>query len=242
MTHYGIIGAGSHSKNIIEDGLKDIFATGEDHTLLMACRPKASDSEKVVYNWVLDNNIPFVAVVMEGTAPKVLLETADYVSHMSGTLELIKELAANNGTLLVIWDEENSPKMEELVFTAEDLGVRVLELSNGLAPFITEDTPVEVVQERTSQEVEIAPLTPDELNDMSIGLLKKAAFAQGIADAGGMSKDQLVNVLSDTPEVASDAHAVNTNAGAHMAMIVWYQDGIMQAMPMPLERLKPLLG
>lgn len=244
MTHYGVIGSGEHSANMIQDGLKEIY--DEDTKMYVYCRVGASPSERVVYDWLLDNEKNFTAVT-NGKAPSILIETAEYILEGGHRPEdtIIKELAANNGRLLVLWDDNNSKRMEDLIFKASDMGVEVLELSNGLAPIITEqkeEPSKEVEKFVEATEVDIDPLTETELNDMSVGLLKKAAFAQGIADAGGMSKEQLVKVLADAPEVSSDTHVANTNAGAHMAIIVWYQDGIMQAMPVPLEQVKPLLG
>lgn len=243
---YGIIGGGKHPENVIEDGLKDLYSAEQDNTLYLCTRTGATDSEKRVYAWVLDNHIPFNAVVKGSSAPRSLLESADYISTVEhAEAYIIREVAARLGTLLVLWDDERSDELSALLCDASELGVKILELSNGLVPILVDEpTATETVNVDTPkvEEVEIEPLTTDDLNDMNIAMLKKAAFAQGISDAGGMSKEQLVNAISGGPEVASDAHAINTNAGVHVAMIVWYQDGIMQAMPMPLERLKPLLG
>ncbi len=249
MTHYGIVGGGKHAASIIEDGIKDIFTQDLDHTLYLNCRKGASESEKIAYSYVLDNEIPFIAVTSDSSAPKVLVETADYIVDGGSSAEqaIIKELAANNGTLLVMWDDERSEEMMYLVVTAIDLGVTVLELSNGLVPILLED-PVE--QEPTitetpapKAEVELEPLTRDELSDMSIGLLKKAAFAQGIADAGGMSKEALMNALMESdecelPVVASDNHEVQEP----QAMVVYMENGQYMTVQVPLKEIKKLLS
>jgi hypothetical protein len=134
--------------------------------------------------------------------------------------------------------------MNQLVVKATDLGVNVLELSNGLAPFVVDDESKEetVITETPTPkaEVELEPLTRDELGDMSVGLLKKAAFAQGIADAGGMSKQELVNVLveDETPVVASDTHVVREP----QAMVIYMEDGAFMTLQVPLKDIKNLLS
>jgi len=245
MTHYGIVGGGKHPQNIIEDGLKDIYHDNADNTLYLNCRKGATDSEKRVYTYVIDNSIPFLAVSQEGSAPKVLVETADYIVDGGASAEhtIIKELAANNGTLLILWDEDNEAQMNQMVIQATDLGVNVLELSNGLAPFVVDEAEQkETITETpvSKTEIELEPLTRDELGDMSVGLLKKAAFAQGIADAGGMSKQELVNVLveDETPVIASDTHTVREP----QAMVVYMEDGVFMTVQVPLKDIKNLLS
>lgn len=236
MAHYGIVGGGKHPQNIIEDGLKDIYHDNADHTLYLNCRKGATDSEKRVYTYVIDNNIPFLAVSQDGAAPKVLVETADYIVDGGASAEhtIIKELAANGGTLLILWDEENEARMNQMVIQATDLGVNVLELSNGLTPFVFDEAEKEEPITETpvpKAEVELEPLTRDELGDMSIGLLKKAAFAQGIADAGGMSKQELVNVLveDELPVVSAEivANEIVEPLNVTDGQLTWIENGVL---------------
>ena len=246
MTHYGIVGGGKHPQNIIEDGLKDIYYDDADHTLYMYCRKGATDSEKRVYNHILDSNIPFIAVTQEGSAPKVLVETADYIVEggVSAEHTIIKELAANSGVLLILWDDENEEHMNRMITKATDLGVEVRELSNGLTPFVIEEgaeAPATITETPTPKaEVELEPLGREELGDMSIGLLKKAAFAQGIAEAGGMSKQELVDVLveDELPVIAADMH-VTTEP---QAVVVYWEDGAYRTVHVPLKDIKKLLS
>ena len=236
MTHYGIVGGGEHPENIIEDCLKDIYSNDADHILYLNCRKGASESEKRVYTYVLDNNIPFLAVSQDGSAPKVLVETADYIvdGGDSADVTIIKELAANAGTLLILWDDVDERRMNRLVVAATDLGVNVLELSNGLTPFVVDTEVVEPTITETptpKAEVELEPLTRDELGDMTIGLLKKAAFAQGIADASGMSKQELVDVLvEDEPIVSADVHESQEIGNG---FFTWLQHGEVHTHPLP---------
>lgn len=246
MTHYGIVGGGKHPQNIIEDGLKDIYYDDVDHTLYMYCRKGATDSEKRVYNHILDSNIPFIAVTQEGSAPKVLVETADYIVEggVSAEHTIIKELAANSGVLLILWDEENEEHMNRMITKATDLGVEVRELSNGLTPFVIEEgaeAPATITETPTPKaEVELEPLGREELGDMSIGLLKKAAFAQGIAEAAGMSKQELVDVLveDELPVIAADTHVLTEP----QAVVVYWEDGAYRTVHVPLQDIKKLLS
>lgn len=258
MTHYGIVGSGEHSANMLQDGLKEIY--NDDTTLYVYCRTNASPSEKAVYDWLLDHDKNFTAVT-SGKSPSVLIETAEYIldGGVAPEMSIIKELAANNGTLLVIWDDTDETRMMDLVFKATGMGLRVLELSNGLAPIMTEDAPepskeVEHVVEST--EVDIDPLTEDELSDMNISLLKKAAFAQGIADANALSKSELVDKLLGIQEptvTTSNTHSstikfsIKQPAPTHTsppdyAVIVWHENGMMQFAQVPLSEVKTLLG
>lgn len=170
MTHYGIVGGGNHAENVIEDGLKDIYFNDADNTLYLYCRTGASESEKRVYGWVLDNHIPFIAVVGE-KAPSVLLEAADYITHSEDCAQtIIKELAANSGVLLVLWDDAHGEYLSHLVAMADDLGVECKELSNGLTPFYVSDSlekaipASEALQELpvVVQDVEVDPFEGDD--------------------------------------------------------------------------------
>jgi hypothetical protein len=128
------------------------------------------------------------------------------------------------------------------VVAATDLGVNVLELSNGLTPFVVDNEVEEPTITETptpKAEVELEPLTRDELGDMTIGLLKKAAFAQGIADASGMSKQELVDVLvEDEPIVSADVHVPATP----LAMVIWHDNGILHNASIPLSKVQDLLS
>lgn len=248
MTHYGIVGGGKHPASIIEDGIKDIFWGEPDHTLYLHCRKGATESEKVVYNYVLDNQIPFTAVASEGAAPKVLVETADHLMvSVIPESAIIKELAAVNGTLLIMWDEEQNDEMSKLVTVATDLGVTVLELSNGLTPILLEEQGSEsehITETVVAKEVELEPLTTEELSQMSRGLLEKAAFAQGISDAKRMNKEELVDTLAgyDKFIASSDLHVPSVGAISEFAVITWYENGIMQVAQVPTEKAAQLLG
>lgn len=256
MTHYGIVGGGNHPVNIIEDGLKDIYHDDPENTLYLHCRAGASDSEKRVYGWVLDNGIPFVAIT-NGEAPKVLVEAADYINH-SGDPEMaiIRELAANKGTLLILWDDSDQEHMYNLVLAANTLGVESKELSNGLTPFYVEEdstTEVSTAEGIKVEEVEIDPISKEDLEDLPLSTLRKAATAQGIEQAKKLDHDELVEALADyhdevIPNVSlngatipvGNSFDVPTKDASHTAMIVWYENGEMKTLEVPVTSVKAL--
>lgn len=241
MTHYGILGGGDHPTEVVQDGLKDLFSNAEDHTLYVHCRVGASQSEKRVYDWILDNHTPFNAVV-SGKAPSILLESADYIMDGGASVAntIIRELSAVSGTLLVLWDEENASQLSQWIIQASDMGVKVLELSNGLTPIIIDGEPEEKPQlsvETTEVvQVELDPITETELSSMTVSALKKAAFAQGISDAGSMSKEQLVSVLNE-PATVSTIPASDLNGA-----LVYNDNGVIRMLPLKPEVVASLLG
>jgi hypothetical protein len=230
---YGIIGGGTHPQNVIEDGLKDIYFNDPENTLFIWCRTGASESEKRVYSWVLDNDIPFNAVVVGGAAPKVMLEAADYIHYSEDAAEtIIKEVAAGNGTVLILWDNEQERHMNEIVVRACDYSLAVKELSNGLTPIIVDAEPITKTTDspQRATEVEMEPLSKEELDEMSIGLLKKAAFAQGIADAGGMSKAQLVDTLAGYEKFIAASDVPTREMPEYgQGQLTWIEDGELRS-------------
>lgn len=233
MAMYGIVGGGAHPDKVITAGLSDIFGDDSDNTLLVVCRKGATASEKIVYDWVLDNELNYTCFYSED-APKVLLESAQYLSRGDNPdLAVVNELARDKGTLLILWDDDNVERMNQLVTMAHDLGVSVKELSNGLTPIAVVDTPVaETVTERVEKiptnEVEIEPLSEDELKSLSVGLLRKAAANQGIENTASMSKDALVSAIQ-TPEESKEH--------SKQVMMVWYENGDLQIEAFPYSAL-----
>ena len=102
--------------------------------------------------------------------------------------------------------------MNKIVIAAHEMGVNVLELSNGLTPFIVVDSPgtalpsddavpyKEVNEAEETSEVDVEPLTKEELSSMNIGLLRKAALLQGIDVDQSCTKDALVDKLIGSAE------------------------------------------
>ena len=195
MAHYGIIGSGKCGENIIEDGLSEIGI--ENNVFLIYPRKGASDSEDRVYDYMLENEAEYIAYC-KTNAPQILIDNASKVFDVTGEdawVEILNTLKGKKGTLLVLWDSENEGNITDIVFKASDMGIPVKELSNGLAP-INVEAPSET-QEEEADVVEIEPFSEDELRSMSIGVLRKAATARGVANVGDFSKEELINQLID---------------------------------------------
>ena len=194
MKTYGIIGSGKCGENIIEDGLSEI---AEDAQFFVYGRKGASHSEDRVYDYLLENEIPFELFVDAGAIiPKVLEKAATQViSVVSGTAQhtIVKELAKVSGELLVLWDDSLSDIIQDTVFFAHDNGIIAKELSNGLIPInVSGEEPV-------NDTPTIEPFSEDELRSMSIGVLRKAAAARGIENASAYDKDELISLITGEP-------------------------------------------
>lgn len=255
MAHYGIIGSGTCGDNIIEDGLSEIGV--ENNIFLIYPRKGATPSEDRVYDYVLENEAEYFAYV-KSAAPKVLVDNASKVFDVTGEdawLEIIRTLKSKDGTLLVLWDADNEENITNLVFKAMDMGIKVLELSNGLAPFYVE---APEPQESTDV-VEIEPFSDDELRSMSVGVLRKAATARGISDVGNYSKEELVSMLVDKQthkevlpeEDKPKAHTstiefsianVSTTKNDLSGVLIYSDNGILKTLPLDNEVVAQLLG
>jgi len=201
MAVYGILGSGSCAKNVIEDGLKDIGI--ENNVFLVVLRKGASDNEDRVYEFLMENEADFHAFT-NSKAPQIIKDSAsrvhDFDDNEAMFPHLLKELKDKKGTLLLMWNNETAGALTGICFDAYDLGIPVLELTNGLVP-------INVVGSEESEEddvpteeeiVEIEPFTEAEMRSMSIGVLRKAATAHGIEGVGAYSKEELLMVLTDT--------------------------------------------
>lgn len=195
MKTYGIIGSGKCGENIIEDGLAEL---SEGAHFFVYGRKGASSNEDRVYDYLLENEIPFTLFVdYNATVPKVLTESATKVVTVtpSGTAyaSIITELAKESGELLVLWDDAVADILQDNVFLAHDKKVIAKELSNGLIPInVSDNAPQE---EGPTME----PFSEDELRSMSIGVLRKAAAARGIENSTDYDKDELIALITGGP-------------------------------------------
>jgi hypothetical protein len=221
MKTYGVLGTGATSKNVIEDALNEL---GEDNEFLLYGAHKMSASESRVHSWVTDHEVSYTVLHDNKTSPALMEDASAFVSVKEITNRyLLKELKKRKGTLLMLWDEENNDEMEQIVFDASDLGIKVLDLTNGLTPIGVEgdESLEEPVTEVAVDEVEIEPFSKEELEKMPISVLKKNAKNQGM-DVEFSSKEHIIQLLigkdmlesftgadpapkiaSDTPEVSS---------------------------------------
>ena len=195
---YGVLGNGNTNKNVIEDALREL---GTDNEFIVACGSKTSESESRVLNWLIDMEV-FYKVIHAGKAPEAFLEKAMTVHvHQDAVGPMLKLLKSASGTLLLLWDDAQTERMEEICIAAADAGVPILDLTNGLVPImVTGEDTQEQAEPVETEEVEIEPFSHDEMMSMSIGVLRKTAKSQGIAVDQHATKEDIVKaIMSDDP-------------------------------------------
>ena len=195
---YGVIGNGNTNKNVIEDSLREL---GIDNEFIVACGSKTSESESRVLNWLIDMEVPY-KVIHAGKAPEEFLEKATTVHvHQEAVGPMLQLLKKRNGTLLLLWDDAQMDRMEEICINAADAGIPILDLTNGLVPImVTGEDTQEQAEPVDTEEVEIEPFSHDEMMSMSIGVLRKTAKSQGIAVDQHATKEDIVKaIMSDEP-------------------------------------------
>lgn len=246
---YGIIGGGSCGENIIEDGLNEIGIEG--NTFFIHARRGASSNEDRVYDYMIENEADYHAYADFRGAPSVITDAAVVVHEdVDGPIdEILKDLRKNKGTLLLLWDTEDEQGSSDLAFKANDMGIMVKELTNGLAPIMVADAPVN--EEPESEVVEIEPFTEQELRSMSIGVLRKAATAKGIEGVNAYEKDELITLLTDgsthqekieEPAVKeTERQQITTDEGQCMIIVVM-PNGTVISTPSSIEEARAILG
>jgi len=234
---YGVLGLGSGEPRIIEDSLADLRNLEQ---LVLVGKRKSTDAEKVVYNWVLDNTINYT-LLADMYSPKVLNENASQIVESQGNhvSEMLEYLEANNGALLLLWDD--SDESNEIINSAKDCGVPVYELNNGLVPV---GQPVEKVKEKPvkqviENDVEVEPFTEDELLDMPINVLKRQIKALGFGSTPKDTKRDLVDKIIGV----RDEEPVKEPSYNTAVVVVFDKDGsVKKTITLSPEQISQLLG
>ncbi|CAB4185538.1 hypothetical protein UFOVP1130_72 [uncultured Caudovirales phage] len=257
---YGVLGNGNTNKNVIEDALREL---GTDNEFIVACGSKTSESESRVLNWLIDMEM-FYKVIHAGKAPEAFLEKAMTVHvHQDAVGTMLKLLKSASGTLLLLWDDAQMDRMEEICIAAADSGIPILDLTNGLVPImVTGEDTQEQAEPTEAEEVEIEPFSHDEMMSMSIGVLRKTAKSQGIAVDQHATKEDIVKaIMSDKPiEVeeeeilppielgtfhvvtsAPTAQAITSSYNTCM-LTATFPSGVIMSRPANVEEVKQLFG
>lgn len=261
LKKYGIIGSGTTSKNVIEDTLNEL---GVDNDFIVACNAKPSESEARVLNWLIDMEVNY-EIVHAGNAPTKFIEKASVERLTSNPArELTHYLSKTKGTLLLLWDNDLVPEMEEICFDAADGGVPILDLTNGLVPIVVDTTTEDKPEPVPTEEVEIEPFSRSEMLSMSIGVLRKTAKSQGIHVGTSMTKEQIVDaILNDVPapepviedeeemllpidlgtfKVVSTSATLTTNESEACMLTVVFPNGMIMSRPATVYEAKQLFG
>lgn len=250
--YYGILGSGDINPKIVVDGLLDV--NDDDVTFLVHARRKPQGAVETVYDFLADNEARFVAYTrVDDNAPRAFLALANGVNTLDDPAKaIIETLAKNNGTLLILWDEDNSEASEAFAIMASDAGVPMKDLSDGLAPIVVEGSsaPKEVEEEEElpiapkpekKEEKHLSAFTREELMNMNIGVLRRQAKAIGLENIGRISKEEIVDMVLgevELPEVASDVHETQEP----QAMVVYMENGQYMTVQVPLKEIKKLLS
>jgi hypothetical protein len=254
-SYYGILGSGDINKKIVTDGLLDV--NDDDVTFLIHARRKPQGAVEVVYDFLADNEARFVAYTrVDDNAPKALLSMANGVNTIDDpTKSIIEALAKNNGTLLLLWNEDNPEESERIAIAASDAGVEMKDLSDGLAPIVVEGSnPVQAMDDE--EDLPIAPkpekveknltaFSRDELMNMNIGVLRRQAKAIGLENIGRIPKEEIVEMIigannepNTEPVVASDVHV----SQEPQAMVIYMENGSYMTVQVPLKEIQKLLS
>lgn len=200
----GVIGTGRANPNIIEDSLNELV----DHSefVLPWYGGKPCDSLDRVYTAIIDFEYPYH--IVGTTPPKSIIRPA--ISHdeteSPNTLVVEKTKSLGGDTILVLWDD--TPETEVAILEAHSRGMRLLDLTNAMAPIDVVDTdPAPVVddkveEERPVDEEEPGAFTEQELRSQPIASLRRQAKMLGLEHDKNATKGELVDLLlGNLPEV-----------------------------------------
>lgn len=190
----GVIGNGRATANIIEDSLNE-FVDNNDFVLPWY-GGKPSDSMDRVYTAIIDFDHPYHLV--GNGAPKSLVKTAvEYHQSedpLDATIRATRDLGGD--TILVLWDDE--PLTEVAILKAHAYGMRLLDLTNALAPIdVVDPEPVapEVTEEEAPGDKEPDKFSEDELRTQPIAALRRQVKLLGLDYEKSATKEELISAL-----------------------------------------------
>lgn len=215
MATYGILGGGTCPKNIIEDGLRDLGIDGND--FIIVGHKKPSPNEERVYDFLIENEASFEVVYdQDGTPPRILADNAQHVHKTDNTTKRVLELTMQkDGVLLVLWDDDNTEKMNSIIYHAFDNKIVTKELSNGLIPINVKD--------------ETPTFTEEEFESMPPAVQKRNTTSNPTSTVTNMT----VTTPERTQIVAPDGDCMIT---------VVMPNGTVISTPATVEEVRVLLG
>ena len=213
----GVIGKGNASLNVIEDSLSELV--NDSIFVLPWYGGKPDESLDRVYTAIIDFGHEYIMV--GNRIPRSVLKDAkdweDTEDANSAVLNYVQRLAGVK-SLLVLWDD--APETEDTLLKAHAIGIRLLDLTNALAPIDVVDvqevaeTP-EVPAVNTAREEALAEVLADinekygseviapeseaftekELRSQPIASLRRQAKLLGIEIEKTTTKEQLIGIL-----------------------------------------------
>lgn len=195
---YGVLGAGSAPRKVIEGSLNDI---GTEPLFFVPWYGRVSSGLEVVYDWLIDNRASFAVIAADGEkqVPKALATKATSVTYVddvdSHIVRTLKEREVE-GLALVMWDQDKEGYSVKLASMAIDLRLPTLELTNGLVPIILDDDkPREEKIVEEMPDLGDASYERETLEMMPAALVKRMAKDKGFEPK---SKQEAVDLLSPT--------------------------------------------
>ena len=245
---YGIIGSGSANPKVVQDGLLDITDGDKDATFIIHARRAPQGAVPDVYDFLVDNEVPFDAVHrVDDNAPKALLNCAVNVKTTEDPVKTILEMCDK---VLLLWDEGSEESSQKLAIMSADAGKPIMDLTMALTPIVIEGSPEEqepAEEPAKADDPSLSPFSREELMNMNIGVLRRQAKSLGVENVG-KTKEEIVDAIFyhepvDKPVVASEIPpALPHTPPADYAVIVWNENGIMQVAQVPVAQAKTLLG
>lgn len=206
----GVIGKGNASLNIIEDSLSELV--NDSIFVLPWYGGKPDESLDRVYTAIIDFGHEYIMV--GNRIPRSVLKDAtdweDTEDANSAVLNYVQRLEGEK-SLLVLWDDD--PETEDTLLKAHASGIRLLDLTNALAPIDVVDVQ-EVVETpeapavNTAREEALAEalaninekydseaFTEAELRSQPIASLRRQAKLLGVEIEKTTTKEQLIGIL-----------------------------------------------
>lgn len=214
-TTHAVVGDGIHGPDgkpcpdsVIQEGLRDVLKPGDSLALPWYGRP--TDSLAAVYDYALDNNVPFIMYHREDLVPGKALrdaETGTTAVVVDTELAVLKALGPK-GKVLFLWNDDTAKVLVPFVFENSPRGTLVLELTNGLAPvslsLAAESVSPPVEAEATAENYdEVDPTDDTPVDDSS------PKFTE--AELNGMPVANLKKMAMDTGNWPATAHLVKPN-------------------------------
>jgi hypothetical protein len=207
MAYVGVLGQGSSNTpaEAIVAGLKDSIDPANDRLMLpWYGRPIPKDLE-VVYDWVLDNEVPFEMYAEDpDTVPKV------FVSCEHGNVSVGVPMVRTSDrckTILYLWSDDDPS--EELIWILDSKEVAlVLDLTNGLIPIEIEDEEESSIPPKATGDYDessddslggMETMTKEELENMSAASVK--AFASDKLGVPFSTKSSAIEALFPDDEI-----------------------------------------
>lgn len=255
---YGIIGSGSATTKVVQEGLIDILKSDEDAVFIIHARRAPQGAVSDVYDFLVDHKVPFNAVTrIDDKAPQGLLNHAvDVATNDDPTKTIIND----SDVILLLWDEVNEDASEKLAIMSADAGKPIKDLTMALTPIVIEgsETVTQVEDKLVEPEIVYAqppvaepamsPFSRDELMNMNIGVLRRQAKSLGVENVG-KTKQEIVDAIfyhepidDDASIISADTHAPSEETVNQMAVIVWHENGAMQLKTVLLKEVRDLLS